>query len=87
MNRNSNRSMLTLLIGAALGAAGVYLSDKKNRDKVKSKIDEIKARSSEKVDEMKAKGSEGLGRIQEKLDEGRAKAEKEIEEAQNKLES
>lgn len=82
---NGGKSLIALLMGAAIGAAGLYLSKKENRDKVKGKFDEMKSKGSDTVDELKQKGSEGLEKLQDKLAEGKNKAEQEIEEVREKM--
>jgi gas vesicle protein len=52
---NGNKSLMSLLFGAALGATALYLSDRNNRDKVKRKWGELKEEGSDKVDELKDK--------------------------------
>ena len=85
-NDEGNKSMMALLIGAAMGAAGLYLSDKKNRDKVKQRWDELKEKGAEKTDELKKKGSEKLEDLQSRLEMTGERTQEEIEEAQRKLE-
>ena len=43
------------LVGLAVGAASVYLSDKKNQDKVAKKIDEVRSWSDKTVSDLKVK--------------------------------
>jgi signal transduction histidine kinase len=46
------------VVGAAAGAAGVYLSDKKNRDKAAKQLDKAKKWSDKTLDEWKNKADD-----------------------------
>ncbi|KKS21230.1 MAG: hypothetical protein UU77_C0006G0017 [candidate division WWE3 bacterium GW2011_GWC1_41_7] len=68
-NNNANKSLLSALFGAAIGAAAVYLSDRKNREKVKTKWEELKDQGSEKIEEIKDKVDKTKNKAEEELDE------------------
>ncbi len=69
MNQRRNNNMWSLLLGMAAGAAAVYFSDKKNRDKAKEKFEELKVKGSEKMEDIKGKVKEGAEKAETELEE------------------
>jgi gas vesicle protein len=66
------------IIGAVAGAAAVYLSDKKNREKARGKLEEIKSKTDEKINEAKEELEQKKMEGKEKLAEGLDKAQQRI---------
>lgn len=54
----SKGTAATLLVGVAVGAAGMYLRDKDNQKKVAKKLDEIRAWSDKNMKDWKEKAED-----------------------------
>jgi gas vesicle protein len=88
MMKDSNKKGIgafgAAVIGAVAGAAAVYFSDKKNRNKAKEKLEEIKSKTDEKInkakEELEQKKMEGKEKLAEGLDKAQQKIAKEKEE-------
>ena len=82
-NRNNNQFgnvFSALVVGAVIGAAGMFLSKKENRQKVKEKSEQFKSELQNQIDKFKQQAAE----IKTK---GRIKVAEELEKAQKKLET
>jgi signal transduction histidine kinase len=69
----ASKLVTSLAAGLALGAATVYLSDKKNQKKVAKKLDEVRSWSDKNVAQWKEKGDDLKGdalEIKGKVEEG-----------------
>ncbi len=78
----AGKLVTSLAAGVALGAATVYLSDKKNQKKVAKKLDEVRAWSDKTVAQWKEKNSD----IEEDVHKLSDKGEEEVKENLEKIE-
>lgn len=72
--QTTGKLVTSLAAGVALGAASVYLSDKKNQKKVAQKLDDVRSWSDKTVAQWKEKGDE----LKDEAQELAEKSEKEI---------
>lgn len=70
------------VVGAAAGAAGVYLSDKKNREKTAKQLDKAKKWSDKTLDDWKKKADDI--QLSDKLDDLKHQAKDKAEDMKEK---
>lgn len=80
MNNNNDQKKgsgagAALLVGVAVGAAGMYLKDKKNQKKVSQKLDEIRAWSDKNMKSLTDTAKEKADDVMEMKDDAKAKLE------------
>lgn len=84
--KRGNKSISALLVGAAMGAAAVFLSDKKNRDKIKSKAKRFLDEARQKLEEFEEQTTKIKEKAVDKLEDLEGKAAKMKNSAFKKLE-
>lgn len=68
-----------LVTGAAIGAGAVLLSDKKNRDAIKDRADELKSRAREKLNDIAGDVEDQKDKVQKQLSKGLKEAGKRVD--------
>ncbi len=87
-NKEKNNSLaLGLLLGAAAGVVGVLMTDKKNREKVSQKMDQMKQWSATTSQDIKSKADAGKDDMQKSLEDVKVRAERKAKIAKDDLSS
>ncbi len=88
--QNGNGVVKAAIVGAVVGAAATYLSNRENREKVKQKAEEIKNNVDTKATEVKEvadeKRIEAMDKASKRLNEMKTKAKRERDKAKENLE-
>jgi gas vesicle protein len=66
------------VVGAAVGAAAVVLSDKNNRDKVKKEFNKVKKQGQAKVEELSDTVKDELDGVNKRVNQLKKQAETEV---------
>lgn len=74
----------TFLLGAAAGAAAMFLSKKENRDKINDKLGAVMEEGRAKTEEFKSQTRQAVKHGAKRVSDALDKAERELEEQQEK---